>query len=157
VVLGAIGSAWVRLLRDVMERPDLLDTPRVTDTDAYNAHANRVVEEVRTWMGPRARDDVAALLDEHRVPNEPVRDLGEIWDDPQLEARDMFWEYEYAPLGKIRTIGSPIHLSKTPPAFRLPPPQCGEHNTEVLEEVLHYDEERISELAVSGVLEGYEE
>ncbi len=157
IVLGASGPAWIRFLQDVMERPDLLDSPGFADIEAYNAHSNRVVEEIRTWMGQRTRDDVAALLDEHRVPNEPVRDLGEIWDDPQLEARDMFWEYEYAPLGKIKTIGSPIHLSKTPPRFRMPPPQCGENNTEVLREVLRYDDERIAKLAVAGVLEAYED
>jgi formyl-CoA transferase len=155
VVLGAVGPSWLRLLRDVMARPDLLEMPDVTNPDEYNAHASRMVEEVAAWMGPRGRDDVAALLDEHRVPNEPVRDLAEIWDDPQLEARDMFWEYEYAPLGQIKTIGSPIHMSRTPPGFRMPPPQCGEHNSEILAEVLHYEEERIAELAVSGVLEGY--
>ena len=55
--------------------------------------------------------------------------------------------------GKIKTIGSPIHLSRTPPRFRMPPPQCGENNTEVL----HYDDERIAKLVVRGVLEAYEE
>ena len=157
IVLVASGPAWPRFVGDVMQRPDLLETPTITDREAYLEYANRMIEEIRAWMGERTREEAGALMDEQRIPHEPVRDLGEIWDDPQLGAREMFWEYEYAPLGKIKTIGSPIHLSKTPTTFRMPPPQCGEHNTEVLRELLHYDDKRIAKLAVAGVLETYEE
>jgi crotonobetainyl-CoA:carnitine CoA-transferase CaiB-like acyl-CoA transferase len=153
VVLGASGPSYLRFLNDVMQRPDLLPVAEFPDVEAYGAYAERVIEEIRAWMGEQTRDDVRALLDAHRVPCEPVRDLAEIWDDPQLQARDMFWEYDYSPLGKIKTIGSPLHLSKTPVEFRMPPPQCGEHNMEVLQEVLEYDDEQIAGLAVAEVFE----
>ena len=157
MVLGAGGSSYRRFLEDVMQRPDLLKGPEFSDVDAYTAYADGVIAEIRAWMVERTRDEVSALLDAHRVPFEPVRDLGEIWDDQQLQARDMFWEYDYPPLGKIKTIGSPLHLSRTPVKFRLPPPQCGEHNDEVLQELLDYDDERIASLAMAGVFETYEE
>ena len=156
MVLGAVGPALGRLLSDVMRRPDLVRDPVFPDVEAYNAYADGVVEAIRAWIGPLTRNQAGALLDEHRIPYECVRDLGEIWDDPQLQARNMFWEYDYPPLGKINTIGSPLHLSKTPVEFRLPPPQSGEHNMELLEELLDYDGERITELAVAGVFETYD-
>jgi crotonobetainyl-CoA:carnitine CoA-transferase CaiB-like acyl-CoA transferase len=157
MVLGAAGPALGRLLEDVMQRPDLLDVPQFVDMEAYTKFAEGVIVEIRTWMGQRTREEAGALLDAQRVPFEPVRDLGEIWDDPQLQARNMFWEYDYPPLGKIKTIGSPLHLSKTPVEFRMPPPASGEHNFEVLQEVLGYDDERVAELAVAGVFEVYED
>jgi len=155
LVLGAVGPALGRLLGDVIQRADLLEVPAFPDTDAYNAYADAVVDAIRDWIAPLTRDAAGARLDEHRIPYEPVRDLGEIWDDPQLKARDMFWSYDYPPLGKIDTIGNPLHLSKTPARFRLPPPRAGEHNEEVLEELLHYDDDRLAALAAAGIFETY--
>ena len=157
LVLGAAGPALGRLLKDVMQRPDLLVVQPFTNVEAYIEYANGVVEEIRGWIGQLTRDEAGALLDEHRVPYERVRDLGEIWDDPQLQARNMFWQYDYPPLGNINTIGSPVHLSKTPAEFRLPPPQSGEHNLQVLEELLDYDDDRLAALAVAGVFETYDD
>ena len=87
-------------------------------------------------------------------PNEPVRTLAEVWDDSQLEARDMFLDYEQSWLGPIRTVGSPLHLSGSPMEVRHAPPAAGEHNEEILREELGYDDERITALIVDGVMWG---
>jgi crotonobetainyl-CoA:carnitine CoA-transferase CaiB-like acyl-CoA transferase len=93
-------------------------------------------------------------LDDYGVPNEPVRDVAELWSDRQLQARGTFLEYEHFALGPIRTIGSPIHMSGSPVEVRYPPPQAGEHNDEVLRDLLSYDEGQIAELVENGTLWG---
>ena len=153
VVIGAFRLSLERLLCDVIRRPDLLEAPDITDLDAYRPYSKRVSEVIQEWVGERTREEVMSTFESHRVPVEAVRDIAEIWSDPQLAARGMFWEYDYEPLGKIKAIGSPIHLSRTPPDYRLPPPLCGQHTSEVLEGLLGYDEERIAQLAMDGAFE----
>ena len=50
--------------------------------------------------------------------------------------------------GAVRLIGSPLKLSGTPVAYRLPPPLLGEHTAEVLRGVLGMGEEAIREVLV---------
>ena len=45
------------------------------------------------------------------------------------------------------------HLSKTPGALRRPQALVGEHNEEILREILGMDDNAIVDLAASGVLE----
>ena len=46
----------------------------------------------------------------------------------------MFVELPHPVLGSVRAIGSPLHLSDTPPAMRRAAPLLGEHTREVLAE-----------------------
>ena len=68
----------------------------------------------------------------HGVPCGEVRNIGEALDDPQLEARQMVLDIPHAELGRIRTLGNPIKLSKTPAVTNNPPPGLGEHTEQVL-------------------------
>ena len=45
------------------------------------------------------------------------------------------------------------HLSKTPGALRRPQALVGEHNREILREILGMDDDAIADLVVAGVLE----
>lgn len=70
---------------------------------------------------------------EHNIPCGPIQNLQEVTDDPQLHAREMFWEMEHPTAGVIKMIGSPLKLSRTPVTLRHHPPNPGEHNDELLD------------------------
>ena len=67
------------------------------------------------------------------VPCGSVRDLGEVFADPQLTARDMIVSLEHAVAGIVRQVGVPVKLSATPGGVRTPPPALGQHTDAVLE------------------------
>jgi formyl-CoA transferase len=64
----------------------------------------------------------------------PVRSLGEALDDPQTAINGMLIEIDHPFLGKLKVIGSPVHLSEAPVAVRHLPPKLGEHTDEVIRE-----------------------
>jgi glutaryl-CoA transferase len=66
------------------------------------------------------------------VPCGSVRDLKEVFTDPQLDARQMIARAEHATLGAIRLLGLPIKLSQTPGSIRRAPPTLGQHTDAVL-------------------------
>src|SRR5699024_10328288 len=72
------------------------------------------------------------LCDAHAIPCGPIQNLAEVYQDPQLQARDMFVTAEHSTAGEIKMIGSPIKLSRTPVTLREAPPHLGEHNEEIL-------------------------
>jgi crotonobetainyl-CoA:carnitine CoA-transferase CaiB-like acyl-CoA transferase len=52
----------------------------------------------------------------------------------------------------VRTVASPIRLSRTPVDYRLPPPGLGQHTMFVLKSRLGLDDAALAELATLGVI-----
>ncbi len=153
MVIGAVGTSFARLLTH-LERSDLATSLAPGDHDDRQAWFDEIVDIITAWSEGHTRDQIAAALDAIDVPNEPVRTLAEVWNDTHLAARGAFLEYDQSWLGTIRTVGSPIHMSGSPVEVRFAPPAAGEHNEEILREELGYDDDRITDLIVDGVLWG---
>jgi crotonobetainyl-CoA:carnitine CoA-transferase CaiB-like acyl-CoA transferase len=86
------------------------------------------------------------------VPCGSVRDVAEVLNDPQIEAREMVREIEHDVAGAIRVTGVPIKLSATPGAVRTPPPLLGEHTNAVLSRDARYTESEIAALRSSRAI-----
>lgn len=74
------------------------------------------------------------VLNRAGVPCGPVLDLGQVFSDPQVRAREMLVELPHPEVGTFKTTGLPIKLSETPGAIDRAPPLHGEHSDEILEE-----------------------
>jgi crotonobetainyl-CoA:carnitine CoA-transferase CaiB-like acyl-CoA transferase len=66
------------------------------------------------------------------VPCGSVRNLEEVFSDPQLSAREMIARVEHPTVGALQLLGIPIKLSDTPGAVRTAPPTLGQHTASVL-------------------------
>ena len=66
------------------------------------------------------------------VPCGSVRDLAELFADPQIAARSMVEQVDHSILGPLRVLGTPLKLSATPPTVRSAPPTLGQHTDQVL-------------------------
>src|SRR4029077_9996421 len=70
------------------------------------------------------------------VPCGSVRDLHEVFSDPQVQARDMIATTDPSPRGPLQVLGIPVKLSGTPCSIRMPPPTLGQHTDSILREDL---------------------
>jgi len=86
------------------------------------------------------------------VPCGSVRNLAEVFADPQIAAREMVVPMTHPKAGNIRVLGSPMKLSDTPASQRTPPPMLGEHTESVLHNDLGLTREVVSELRAGGVI-----
>ena len=71
--------------------------------------------------------------------------------DPQVIAREMVVETEHPALGPMRTLGSPIKMSATPPDVSRRAPQLGEHTDAVLAEAGFTNEDVVALRAAGAV------
>src|SRR5438094_117547 len=101
-------------------------------TALYGAYA--VVCALRV----RDRDGVGQLIDlsllEAGLPCRRIHPYADVLADPHLAARGIFADNPHPVLGALRSIGSPLHLSKTPPRLLRSGPRLGEHSREILVE-----------------------
>jgi crotonobetainyl-CoA:carnitine CoA-transferase CaiB-like acyl-CoA transferase len=68
------------------------------------------------------------------IPCGPINTYPEAFADPQVQSRHMVVELDHPTLGHMRTLGSPIKMSDTPPLVERRAPLLGEHTDEVLRE-----------------------
>jgi formyl-CoA transferase len=76
-----------------------------------------------------------AIFEEHDIPCGPINTYEQVFADPQVAARHMVVLTEHPTLGSLRTLGSPMKMSGTPPLVGRPAPLLGEHTDEVLREI----------------------
>ena len=100
----------------------------------------------------RPRADWIARLTAAGVPAGSVRDLHEVFSDPQLAARDMIAEVQHSSLGTMRTLGTPLKLSDTPGVVGAAPPTLGQHTDSVLTEDLGFSSREVDDLRANGVV-----
>ncbi len=98
---------WRTLVRDVFERPDLVDHPRLATNPlrvANRAECDAVVAE-NTRRFTTAELD--AKLAEVGVPAAQINDMAGLIDHPQLAARDRWREID-SPAGPLRAVLPPM-------------------------------------------------
>jgi formyl-CoA transferase len=139
-----LGAANERLFRRFCE---MLGHTEWSAEAAFADNASRVKNrealaariELITVTQPRAH--WLALLDANDIPCGPINDYAQVFTDPQVLAREMVVETDHPALGHMRTLGSPIKMSATPPEVCRRAPQLGEHTDAVLREAGYSDTE----------------
>jgi alpha-methylacyl-CoA racemase len=147
VTLGALEPKfWQAWCRGV-GRDDLVE--KQFDRPGSDAHA-----EVERIFLERTREEWRAFASEHDCCLEPVLDLDEALDSELVRAREMVVELDQPGAAeKVRQLGVPVKLSRTPGGVREPGPPLGAHTDEVLAAV-GYSQDEVAGLKDSGAVAG---
>ena len=92
------------------------------------------------------------LLEAAGVPNGPINDVAQVFEEPQVKARGVRVELDHPAAGKLPTVASPMRFSGTPLEHRLAPPLLGQHTEEILRERLGRSAAQIAALRAEGVI-----
>lgn len=144
---------WANLCR-AMGRPELTDDPRFATLAARVDHQGELVPMVQAWLLSFADNEtlVAHCL-QHRVPLGEVFDANDAVGHPHFEARQMVRRVPDPVLGEVTVAGYPFKFSAQPDLPDIQAPTLGQHNHDVLSQVLGYDSATIEDLHAAGVLQ----
>jgi formyl-CoA transferase len=151
ITLGAANERLFRRLCEVLGHAEWLDEPEFADNASRVRNRQLLADRLESTMSARPRSHWLVLLDANDIPCGPINDYAQVFADPQVIARDMVVETEHPTLGLLKTLGSPIKMSATPPRVGCRAPLLGEHTNEVLAEAGFSDDE-IAALRASGVI-----
>ncbi len=153
VVIAVGNNKLWEMFCDAIGMNRLLEDPTYKDNyDRVKAHAEvkRIVEE---WTGTRSVREVVDFLLSKAIPCAPLYTVKEVVEDPHIaDARRMIREVDHPLAGRIKVVGSPIHLSETPAEVHAPAPLLGEHCGDILKGILNYSEERVAALRKDHII-----
>lgn len=89
---------------------------------------------IETIMLKRTRDAWIAALEAVGVPCGPIQTIDQVFDHPQVQARQLWRNIDHPVAGQAPTTASPMNFSATPVKYTRHAPMLGEHTEEVLRE-----------------------
>ncbi len=152
VMINVVGnSAWHRFCR-ALGRDDLASDPRFKDNLSRYLNRDEIHPTVADWVKQKTVEEVTRILEAARVPCGPIRDMVDIYHDPQVTAREMLVEVVQPGTGIVPMPGIAIKLSATPGSIDSPAASPGEHNLEIYHHLLGLSEEQITDYRDRGVI-----
>ena len=120
----------------------------VPDRVTNRSELGKLLEEK---LGEKTTKEWGEILNEVGVANGPILHIDEVFQDPQVLHQEMLVEMDHPTIGKIKNIGFPVKLSRTPAAVRRPPPLLGQHTEDLLKE-LGYGPQEIETLRKEKII-----
>jgi formyl-CoA transferase len=151
ITIGAANDRTFAKLAALVGHPEWPSDPRfatdgrrVEHRDALAALIEGVTETstCAEWLG---------RLDKAGIPCGPINTCAQAFADPQTAAREMVVEVDHPVLGRMKSLGTPVKLSRTPLDPRRRAPMLGEHTDEVLR-AAGYAPGEIEMLRVAGAV-----
>ncbi len=145
-------EVWRRLC-SVMRSDDLASDANFATLADRLRNRRQLDQLIAGWTKGLAADEIETLLQSAGIPAAALKDSRQVCEDNQLASRGYLIEVEHPVLGKTVIEGPRFLLSRTPARIPGPAPTIGRDSQYVLESILGYDEQRISDLAISGALQ----
>lgn len=132
--------------------PELVKDPRFATNGKRVENRVEITRLIQEIFGKRTTAEWLALLEGAGVPNGPINDIAQVFEEPQVRARGVKIELEHATAGKLPLVASPMRFSGTPLEYRLAPPVLGQHTDRVLRGLLGKSDAEVAQLRAEGVV-----
>lgn len=143
-----------KIFLEAIGREDYLNDSRFKNLEDRLSNAIAVEFVVTEWCKDLSTAEALRVLRKGKVSCDPVLEIKEVLEDPQLKFRGMIQELKHplsGPTG-IKAAGFPIQLAGLPAEYPGPAPMLGQHNEEIYMGLLGFSREEMQELGHEGIV-----
>ena len=151
ITVGAANERLFVRLCAALGHPEWARDPAFADDAVRVKNRLALAERIQDVTRTASREHWLARFEAAGIPCGPINTYAEALADEQIMAREMVVETDHPTLGRLRTLGAPVKLSRTPLTADRPAPVLGQHTREILGEV-GYTGAEVSELQAAGVV-----
>jgi glutaryl-CoA transferase len=151
VILACGNDNLYRKFCEAAGYPELASDPRFATNGKRVENRVELTRLLGEVFRKRSKREWLELLEAAGVPNGPINDVAQVYEEPQVKARGVRFELEHPTAGKLPMVASPMRFSETPLEYRRAPPLLGEHTEEVLRSLGKSDAE-IAQLRAAKVI-----
>lgn len=149
---------WVAIACETDEHwralAELIGATELADLDLVErqGRADELDRLVSVWSGSIDPLEAQDVLQAVGVPAHMVSNALDLMNDPQARHRRHYQQVPHPKHGQTWVESANYSMSRTPARIDWGGPMFGQHNMEVLEDLLGYDGERIAELVIAGAV-----
>jgi formyl-CoA transferase len=129
----------------------LVDDARFATVGDRVKHQRELERAIEAVTIEHTRAHWLGKCDEAGIPAGPIYSVPEALADPHAESRGMVQEYDYPGAGRVKALGNPVKLSRSPARLAKAAPRLGEDNEALLGEI-GYAAGEIDALRAAGVI-----
>jgi len=128
---------------------ELVNDRRFDSINARRKNQAEMWKLLEDFASDYTKRELMEILNAIDVPCGPIMSTKDLANDEHVKLREMYVELDHPERGKWYNLGCPIKLSDSPVEIERSP-LLGEHTNEILNEVLGYDAEQVSNLKQAG-------
>ena len=136
---------------EALSHPELAADERFSSNPQRVLNRKALAQTFDAITSEWKQQDLLEALERVNVPAGPIYDLQQVFEDPQVQHRQMAVEVPHPLAGTVKICASPIRLSATPIEHYTAPPIQGQHTAEILKCLLGFNDadlERLSGMKV---------
>jgi crotonobetainyl-CoA:carnitine CoA-transferase CaiB-like acyl-CoA transferase len=141
---------WERLCR-AAGADALLQKAAYRDEAARSKNRDALTTDIETYLASRTSAEWVECFNKAGVPCGPIYSTAEVFADPQVRHLGIAQSVTRKDKSKMRLVGQPVSLSRTPSRLAARPPELGEHTDIVLKE-FGFSAREIAALRKSGAV-----
>jgi formyl-CoA transferase len=138
---------------EVIGKPEWITDPGYAKPEARLPKLKAIFATIEQWTMTKTKFEAMDILNKYDIPCGPILSMKEIAEEQSLRDTGTVVEVDHPKRGKYLTVGMPVKLSDSPADVKRSP-LLGEHNDEILRDVLKFDAKKIEEIKASGALGG---
>ncbi len=147
MTLGALETQFWKEFCEAIGRPDW-NQPNYFEP---GPHQKVMIGDIAAIFKQKTQAEWISYFAARDCCGEPILNLDEVIDDPEVHARQMVVDLVHESWGAYRQLGIAPKFSLTPGIIRSHAPELGEHSDKILLE-LGYSQNQIEELRSKGVV-----
>ena len=152
VQVAATSDSMYPVFCRLLDLEELATDPRFDTNTKRVANREQLMPVLEAKMRSKTLTEWLALFEKQGIPCGPILDLKEVFNDPNISARELLVPVKHPVEGDVDLLGFPYKLSATPPRTRLHPPLLGEQTADILQDWLGYTRDHIEHLRSDHVL-----
>jgi formyl-CoA transferase len=152
ILIAANQDAVFARLAAVMGAPELARDPRFTGHAERGHNMEELDVRITAWTANIKADELLELLHENGVPAGRIYRAKDMLEDPHFIAREAIVRLVHPEIGEFAMHNVFPRLSATPGEVRTVGPELGEHNDEVLGQLVGMSGEEIASYKSRGII-----
>lgn len=125
-IVAYTDDAWPRIFA-LLGAPQVLEDEQFADRKARAKNTGLLYQAMARLTPNFATSDLVAKCHAAQIPAQPVRDVGDIMEDPHLKATDFFQRQEHASEGGFFAMTHPVRFGDVPQLDIAGAPRLNEH------------------------------
>jgi crotonobetainyl-CoA:carnitine CoA-transferase CaiB-like acyl-CoA transferase len=152
IILAVGNDSQFERLSQVLQQPQWALDPSYQTNAARVKNRQQLCASISQQLSAGNSSDWLRLFTEHQIPCGPINRIDEVFEDPQILARDMLVKVADKRAGEIKLVGNPINYSRSQIDYAVPPPELGDDTASVLGETLEFSQAELEALRKKSII-----